>query len=120
MGYDIIFTSYNPGGKNPKIAKKVYNALNNGGLFINKQFFPEKEECIEDCLNNMEWNFSKPKGLEKEKVRFTFKEDLNLDSYLKYLKYLGFEILEVADIPELLGFKNNSPAKMIVAKKSSK
>ena len=35
-GYDIIFCSYNSGGKNPKIAEKVYNALNEGGLFINK------------------------------------------------------------------------------------
>ncbi|MDK2790112.1 MAG: hypothetical protein PWP15_619 [Methanothermococcus sp.] len=115
--YDIIFTSYNPGGKNPNIAKKVYNALNNGGLFINKQFFPEKEEHIEDYLNNMEWNFSKPAGLEKSRLRFTFKGDLNFDDYLKYLENLGFKILEVVDIPELLGFKNNSPAKMIVAKK---
>jgi phosphosulfolactate synthase (CoM biosynthesis protein A) len=42
---------------------------------------------------------------------------LNFDDYLKYLENLGFKILEVVDIPELLGFKNNSPAKMIVAKK---
>ncbi|WP_292460948.1 methyltransferase [Methanothermococcus sp.] len=115
--YDIIFTSYNPGGKNPNIAKKVYNALNNGGLFINKQFFSEKEERIEDYLNNMEWNFSKPAGLEKSRLRFTFKGDLNFNDYLKYLENLGFKILEVVYIPELLGFKDNSPAKMIVAKK---
>ena len=115
--YDIIFTSYNPGGKNPNIAKKVYDALNNGGLFINKQFFPEKEEEMGDCLNNMEWNFSKPEGLEKSRIRYTFKGDLNFDDYLKYLESLGFEILEVVDVSELLGFEDNSPAKMIVAKK---
>lgn len=115
--YDIIFCSYNPGGKNPKIAKKVYDALNKGGLFINKQFFPEKEESINDYLDNMEWNFSKPKGLEKSRMRYTFKGDLNFDDYLKYLEDLGFKILEVIDIPKLLGFENNSPAKMIIAKK---
>ena len=115
--YDIIFTSYNPGGKNPNIAKKVYDALNKGGLFINKQFFPEKEEDIGDYLNNMEWNFSKPKGLEKSRIRYTFKGDLNFDDYLKYLEGLGFEILEVVDVSELLRFEDNSPAKMIVAKK---
>jgi hypothetical protein len=135
-GYDIIFTSYNPSGKNPDVAKKVYNALNNGGLFINKQFFPEKEDSIYDYLNNMEWNFSKPKGLEKSRIRYTFKGDLNFDDYLKYLEDLGFKILEVVDVPGLLGldensssfrklvnpkdslrFEDNSPVKMIVAKK---
>ncbi|EHP87566.1 methyltransferase [Methanotorris formicicus] len=135
-GYDIIFTSYNPGGKNPKIAEKVYNSLNEGGLFINKQFFPDKEEGIEDYLNNMEWNFSKPEGLNKGRIRYTFEEDLNLNDYLEYLKNLGFKILEVTDMPELLGLDENSKsfrksanpkdslrfgcfgkAKMIVAKK---
>ncbi|ACV24231.1 methyltransferase [Methanocaldococcus fervens] len=116
-GYDIIFTSYNPGGKNPKIAEKVYNALNKGGLFINKQFFPEREEGIKDYINNMEWNFSKPKGLEKDRLRFTFKGDLNFNDYLKYLENLGFKILEVVDIPELLGFECSGNAKMIIAKK---
>ena len=70
-----------------------------------------------DYLNNMEWNFSKPKGLEKSRIRYTFKGDLNFDDYLKYLEGLGFEILEVVDVSELLGFEDNSPAKMIVAKK---
>ncbi len=118
-GYDIIFCSYNPGGKNPKIAEKVYNALNEGGLFINKQFFPEKEDGINDYINNMEWNFSKPKGLKKGRIRYAFEGDLNLNDYLKYLEDLGFKILEVVDMPELLGFKDNSPAKMIIAKNSS-
>lgn len=42
---------------------------------------------------------------------------MNFDDYLKYLEGLGFEILEVVDVSELLGFEDNSPAKMIVAKK---
>lgn len=84
----------------------------------------------------MEWNFSKPEGLKKGKIRYTFEGDLNLNDYLKYLEDLGFKILEVVDMSELLGldensssfrksanpsdslrFKDNSPAKMIVAKK---
>ena len=119
-GYDIIFCSYNPGGKNPKIAEKVYNALNEGGLFINKQFFPDKEEGIKDYINNMEWNFSKPKGLKKDRIRYTFEGDLNLNDYLKYLENLGFKILEVVEMPELLGFECFGKAKMIVAKKLQK
>ena len=64
----------------------------------------------------MEWNFSKMKGLKKGMVRFTFKGDLDLDSYLKYLKELGFEILDTVSIQQLLGFGCPS-AKMIIAKK---
>jgi len=116
MDYDVIFASYNPGGKNPQIAKKVYAALRKGGLFVDKQFFLKKENGLDDYLNNMEWNFSKTKGLKKGMVRFTFKGDLDLDSYLKYLKELGFEILDTVSIQQLLGFGCPS-AKMIIAKK---
>lgn len=64
----------------------------------------------------MEWNFSKPEGLKKGRIRYTFEGDLNLNDYLKYLEDLGFKILEVVDMPELLEFKDNSPAKMILLK----
>jgi len=116
MEYDVIFTSYNPGGKNPQIAKKVYTALKKGGLFIDKQFFLKEKNGLNDHLNNMEWHFSRPKGLRKGVVRFTFKGDLDFDNYLKYLRELGFEILDTANIRQLLGFGCPS-AKMIVAKK---
>ena len=114
--YDVIFTSYNPGGKNPQIAKKAYNALQKGGLFIDKQFFFEKENSLDDFLDNMEWHFSHPKGLKKGKLRYTFEGDLNLGHYLQYLKDLGFEILNTSNIQNLLGFGSPS-VKMIVARK---
>ncbi|AEF97068.1 methyltransferase [Methanotorris igneus] len=116
-GYDIIFTSYNPGGKNPKIAKKVYDSLNKGGLFINKQFFLEVEENIMDYLNNMEWNFFRPKGLKKNKLRYTFEGDLKFSEYISYLKSIGFEILDIVDMSKLLDNEYYSSTKMIVAKK---
>lgn len=116
MDYDVIFTSYNPGGKNPQMAKKVYAALREGGLFIDKQFFLKEGNGLDDYLNNMEWNFSKPKGLRKGVVRFTFKGDLDFDNYLKYLEELGFEILDTVNMQQLLGFGCPS-ARMIIAKK---
>ena len=36
-GYDIVFSSSNPGGKVPELIPKIADALNPGGLFINKQ-----------------------------------------------------------------------------------
>jgi hypothetical protein len=114
--YDVIFTSYNPGGKNPQVAKKVYAALREGGLFIDKQFFLEEGNSLDDYLSDMEWHFSRPEGLRKGVVRFTFKGDLNFDHYLEHLEELGFKILDTVNMQRLLGFGCPS-AKMIISRK---
>ena len=100
--YDVIFSSYNPGGKNPKIAEKVYNALNLNGLFVNKQYFPgESEVSLGDILDNLEWNFTNFGKSNKAARRFTFKNDLSLDKYLEFLENLGFLIMGVYPINHL-------------------
>jgi len=94
--YDIIFTSYNPGGKNPKIAAKIYDSLNMGGLFINKQHFPEdKPGSLEDLLDDMEWNFTNFEKSNKTGPKFTFKGDLFFDEYIEFLEDLGFAVVDV-------------------------
>jgi hypothetical protein len=117
--YDIIFSSYNPGGKNPKIAEKVYNSLNLNGLFINKQYFPENgSSSLGDLLDNMEWNFTKFEKSNKSSKRFTFKGDLSLENYLSFLEDLGFSIMDVHIIDHLnTSFGTKSQDKMIIAKK---
>ena len=119
--YDVIFSSYNPGGKNPKIAEKVYNSLNMGGLFVNKQYFPEDgSNSLEDLLDNMEWNFTNFEKSNKGKERFTFKEDLPLEKYLLFLEDLGFSVVGVHRINHFnMSFGNKSQDKMIIAKKVS-
>ncbi len=116
-GYDIVFSSYNPGGKNKEIAKKIYNSLNPGGLYINKQCFYFENKSLEDLINNMEWNFFKFDNINKGKYRYTFKDDLDLNNYIEYLKYLGFEILEVVDVKNITKIDLHKDTKMIIAKK---
>jgi predicted transcriptional regulator len=118
-GYDTIFSSYNPGGKNPKIAEKVYRSLNLGGLFVNKQYFPEKgKSSLGDLLDNLEWNFTNFGKSNKAAKRFTFKDDMSLGEYMNFLEELGFVVMDVYPINHLnITFGTRSEDKIIVAKK---
>ena len=117
--YDIIFSSYNPGGKNPEIAKKVYNSLNLNGLFINKQYFPQEvDESLGDLLDNMEWNFTKFEKSRKKNEKYSFAGDLSLKKYLKFLENLGFSIKRVYPINHFSNsFGSKSEDTIIIAKK---
>ena len=52
-GYDIIFSSSNPGGNVSALIPKIAAALNDGGLFITKQPFEEviTPEVIEEVYD---------------------------------------------------------------------
>lgn len=117
--YDVIFSSYNPGGKNPKVAEKVHRALNVGGIFVTKQAFPKlSAQSTSDNLNNMEWNFNSFENTGKGLVRYTFDTDLTFEEYVSYLEGLGFEILDTKPVYELIEFSEEMfPNNIIVAKK---
>lgn len=102
-----------------KSQKKIYNSLNMNGLFINKQYFPTKTELnLNDILNNLEWNFTNFDKSNKGKVRYTFKNDLSYDSYLKNLENLGFDILDIFPINHHnASFGTTAEDKIIIAKK---
>jgi predicted transcriptional regulator len=117
--YDIIFSSYNPGGKNPEIAKKVYNSLNLNGLFLNKQYFPEDEkDTLEANLDSLEWNFTNFEKTSNSKERFSFKGDLSFEDYITFLENLGFNIIDIHYIDHFNSpFGPKAVNKLIVAKK---
>ncbi|MBA2861143.1 methyltransferase dimerization domain-containing protein [Methanococcus maripaludis] len=116
--YDVVFNSYNPGGKNPKVAEKIYNSLNMGGLYIIKQIYQKETHDVEDTLNNMEWNFNSFNGNGKGTLRYTFEQDLDFEGYLSHLETLGFEILETKSVSEISDFDEElTPSIITVAKK---
>ncbi|AGK60446.1 hypothetical protein Asulf_00419 [Archaeoglobus sulfaticallidus PM70-1] len=102
--YDIVFSSYNPGGKRAELIPKIWRCLKNGGIYINRQCFPESDIDLADLHWNL-WNF----GIEKGLKAYTFEGDLSLEGYINALEDTGFEILNV--------FKMKDDVKMIVARK---
>lgn len=122
--YDLIFSSYNPGGKNPLIAKKVFDALNKGGLFLNKAYFTNEnvnigEYSLVNLLDLLEWNFTNLNSSDfKNDNLYSFEGDLNFNDYITYLKDLNFEILDIYDSGSFnKPVSNLFNVKFIVAKK---
>ncbi|MBO8182334.1 MAG: methyltransferase [Archaeoglobus sp.] len=111
-GYDLVFSSYNPGGKKEELIPKIYSSLNANGLYVNKQYFPDNVEGTQNrrySLLDLEWNLWTFDGMNKGEKAYTFKNDLSLAEYLKKLEDVGFKILDVIGI--------NRDDKIIVAKK---
>jgi|ERR1035437_189434 precorrin-6B methylase 2 len=52
--YDLIFSSFNPGGKISYILPKIAAVLNPGGIFITRQIFDDKINS--NVLLTLDWN----------------------------------------------------------------
>ncbi|MBP2173141.1 methyltransferase [Methanococcus voltae] len=102
-GYDLIFSSYNPGGKNPAVIDKICEATALNGIFANKQAFPEnigKKYATKKAFDGIDWNMFSFTGTKKEKVCYTFENSLTLDGYVSYLEEKGFEILGIFSVED--------------------
>lgn len=89
--YDVVFSSFNPGGKRAELIPKISKALRKGGIYVNRQFFPRKGFSLED----LEWNLWGFEELKKGFKAYTFEGDLSFEDYLSKLKENNFEILDV-------------------------
>jgi hypothetical protein len=107
-GYDIIFSSSNPGGKVPSLIPKIADSLNEGGLFINKQVL---DDIPADPWSDLEWNLWTFEGVQKKPVRYTFDNSVPLAEYNRRLEDHGFEIREIVVV--------DSVSSMTIAQKTS-
>ena len=96
-GYDIIFSSSNPGGKVPALISKIASALNAGGLFINKQPF---EEAQPDPWLSLEWNLWTFTGMQKQSRRYVFADSVPLAAYQQQLQDHGFVLRDAIPFDE--------------------
>ena len=110
-GYDMVFSSYNPGGKNPEVVKKIYNALNDGGMFVSKQSFPV-DGRDKSSIDELWWYMWTVDGMKKDRRMYSFKGDVSLEGYVDFLEGLGFKAIRVED------FSNAD--KLVVARKGGK
>jgi len=88
-GYDIIFSSSNPGGKVPALIPKIAEALNPGGLYINKQAIDEKTA---DPWLSLEWNLWAFSGVQKQAKRYVFANSVPLAEYNRQLVECGLVV----------------------------
>ena len=94
-GYDIVFSSSNPGGKVPSLIPKIADSLNEGGLYINKQGM---DSAPTDPLSDLEWNLWTFHGIQKSPVRYTFENSVPLSEYNNRLKDHGFVIRDIIPV----------------------
>jgi hypothetical protein len=94
-GYDIIFSSSNPGGKVPSLIPKIAAALNKGGLFINKQAVDEEQA---DPWLSLEWNLWTFDGVQKQAKRYVFANSVPLAEYNRQLADHGFVVRETIPV----------------------
>jgi hypothetical protein len=96
-GYDIIFSSSNPGGKVPALIPKIASALNDGGLYINKQGI---DDLREDPFLSLEWNLWTFEGIQKQGRRYVFSNSISLADYNRQMPEHGLEVQRVIPIDE--------------------
>jgi len=94
-GYDIVFSSSNPGGKVPELIPKIADALNPGGLFINKQAIDDE---LFDPWLSLEWNLWTFEGVQKQAARYVFANSVPFAEYNRLLADHGFLVREVVPI----------------------
>jgi SAM-dependent methyltransferase len=94
-GYDIVFSSSNPGGKVPELIPKIADALNPGGLFINKQAM---DDALFDPWLSLEWNLWTFEGVQKQAARYVFANSVPFAEYNRLLADHGFVVREVVPI----------------------
>jgi len=97
-GYDIVFSSSNPGGKVPDLIPKIADALNPGGLFINKQAI---DDAPFDPWLSLEWNLWTFDGVQKQAARYVFSNSVPFAEYNRLLADHGFVVREIVPIDAL-------------------
>ncbi|WP_456327401.1 methyltransferase [Archaeoglobus sp.] len=120
-GYDIVFFSYNPGGRNPKLIPKIHASLKDGGIFVNKHVFHCKGEGTKSPLLDIEWCMVAWSGVKKASRIYSFEGNTTFEEYLEVLKKY-FSIVKIVDAHKFAGYAltqlgDTLDAKIIVAKK---
>ncbi|MCQ1535312.1 SAM-dependent methyltransferase [Methanosarcina sp. KYL-1] len=94
--YDLIFSSSNPGGKVPKLIPKIASALNEGGVFVTRQFSEENTES--NPLLNLDWNLWTFEDTKKGGSGYSFENSVPFNEYIEMLGDYGLEVFRTLDM----------------------
>lgn len=111
-GYDIIFSSSNPGGKSPALLTRIAGALNSGGLFVNVQSDDAKSD---DPYHELEWQLWTLGSTGKGTGRYTREQPFMTREYRDALRAAGFEVVRERQIRD--DYHRESTVHLVIAKK---
>jgi precorrin-6B methylase 2 len=97
-GYDLIFSSFNPGGKVPSLIPKITEALNPGGVFVTRQMPDEKLKS--SPLLSLEWNLWTFEGVKKGGSSYSFENSVPFNRYIDMLGNNGLEVFRELDMKD--------------------
>ncbi|WP_440957092.1 methyltransferase [Methanosarcina sp. Mfa9] len=97
-GYDLVFSSFNPGGKVPELIPKIASALNEGGVFVTRQVPEENTES--NPLFNLDWNLWTFEDTKKGGTGYCFENSVPFNEYVGMLGDYGLEVFRTLDMKE--------------------
>ena len=95
-GYDLIFSSFNPGGKAPELIPKIASALNDGGVFVTLQVPDENTKS--DPLFSLDWNLWTFEDTKKGGTGYCFENSVPFNEYIGMLGDYGLEVFRTLDM----------------------
>ena len=97
-GYDVIFSSFNPGGKVPSLIPKISEALNPGGVFVTRQVPDEKMKS--SPLLSLDWNLWTFEDVKKGGSGYSFENSVPFTEYIEMLGSYGLEVFRALDMKD--------------------
>lgn len=97
-GYDLIFSSFNPGGKVPSLIPKISEALNPGGIFVTRQM-PD-ETMNSNSLLSLDWNLWTFEGTKKGGSGYSFENSVLFTEYIEMLGNYELEVFRALDMKD--------------------
>ncbi|WP_292391777.1 methyltransferase [Methanosarcina sp. UBA5] len=96
--YDLIFSSFNPGGKVPSLIPKLAEALNPGGIFVTRQMPDEKMKS--SPFLSLDWNLWTFEGVKKGGSGYSFENSIPFTEYIEVLGNYGLEVFHQLDLKD--------------------
>ncbi|AKB79223.1 O-methyltransferase [Methanosarcina horonobensis HB-1 = JCM 15518] len=96
--YDLIFSSFNPGGKVPSLIPKIAAALNPGGVFVTRQVPDEKMKS--SPLMSLDWNLWTFEDVKKGSSGYSFENSVPFNEYIETLGNYGLEVFRALDMKD--------------------
>jgi precorrin-6B methylase 2 len=96
--YDLIFSSFNPGGKVPSLIPKIAEALNPGGVFVTRQV-PD-DNMKSSPLMSLDWNLWTFEDVKKGGSGYSFENSVPFNEYIDMLGSHGLEVFRALDMTD--------------------